>query len=225
MLIWAGEEQRDVGTSLAIEDGRLLKAGDGKPCWFAPPYKGCAKRVDAIDLIAFHWTGGEGGCERVAGVLRTRTDGTRPTPLSIHFVIDYDGRIVQMADPVTTVCYHAGKVNGRSIGIEMSNRAALPAQSNRPRRTRTTRINNGRVHRHADFTDKQYKSALELSNLLAHMAEIPRVAPLYARKVDLSGFRGACEHIHAGSRSNKVDCCGAVMEHLIVKGGWDAAEL
>jgi hypothetical protein len=218
MLIWDGEEQH--GTDW-IEDGHKHGAPDGKPCWFEPPYAGCKSRKDRIDLITFHWTAGEGSAEQVARVLRNRADPAtgKPTPLSIHFVIDYYGKVMQQADPVRTVCYHAGKVNSRSIGIEMANRALPPASAEHARGLRSTIIEDGHAFTHLDFTDAQYASALKLANVLALLSKIPALVPLDARKTDLSTFRGACEHIHAGSKSHKTDCAGAIMGYL-GRNGW-----
>ena len=39
-----------------------------------------------------------------------------------HFVLDSDGVVYQCADPATDAAYHAGHVNGYTIGIEVSQR-------------------------------------------------------------------------------------------------------
>lgn len=39
--------------------------------------------------------------------------------VSWHFTVDFDGTVVQSADPATWTCWHAGHVNGWTVGIEM----------------------------------------------------------------------------------------------------------
>lgn len=62
-----------------------------------------------------HWTGGERRDDKVTGVLKARN-------LSIHFIHNPDGSIVQKAD-LMTQCAHAGKpANSRFWGSEYVNR-------------------------------------------------------------------------------------------------------
>lgn len=61
--------------------------------------------------MGLHWTGGEGNSDKVIRVLQARD-------LSVHFVVDKDGTIVQCAD-IYTRCAHIGSPgNGRFIGVE-----------------------------------------------------------------------------------------------------------
>lgn len=50
-------------------------------------------------------------------VLRAR----KPVPLSVHFIVDRDGSVTQHA-PLEEACVHAGRLNGRSVAIEVVNR-------------------------------------------------------------------------------------------------------
>ncbi len=65
--------------------------------------------------------------------------------LSTHFCIDNDGTVFQFADPALEVAYHAGRFNGRSIGIDISN-AVLTRFADRydPRREQATLPVHGR---------------------------------------------------------------------------------
>lgn len=63
--------------------------------------------------MVLHWTGAENPARRVKQTLINRK-------LSIHFTIEKDGTIVQMAD-LTTRCAHAGIANG-FIGVEIVSR-------------------------------------------------------------------------------------------------------
>lgn len=80
---------------------------------WAPPMKGCRARTQSVDQIVVHTTGGVGDAKQIHRTLSNRG-------LSIHYIVA-NGQIVQCADPESTVTYHAGVANGRSIGIEIRN--------------------------------------------------------------------------------------------------------
>lgn len=71
-------------------------------------------RTAPVDLVVLHDTAGEQDGKGVFATLEKRR-------LSIHFVIDRKGLIWQFLDPATHVAWHAGAVNGRSVGIETAN--------------------------------------------------------------------------------------------------------
>lgn len=51
-------------------------------------------------------------------------DGT-DRDVSWHFTVDRDGTVVQSADPGLWACWHAGQVNGRTVGIELVQRSDM----------------------------------------------------------------------------------------------------
>lgn len=80
------------------------------------PWPSTRKRKKPILGTVLHHQGGEGNRHTLARVLRKRG-------YSIHFGVDAYGNVTQYADPVATVCLHAGKANAQWIGIEVANRA------------------------------------------------------------------------------------------------------
>ena len=92
---------------------------------FRPPVH-CRRRKTEPDLIVLHWTGGEGSALSVWSTLMQRR-------LSVHYVIDRDGQVYQMADPMRTVTYHCGPQNDRSIGVEIVSYGARAARDTVPR--------------------------------------------------------------------------------------------
>lgn len=116
-------------------DGRALSP----PIWWAPGRPGARRRKAPARAVVFHWTGGSRGVEGVASTLRQRG-------LSIHFVVEPSGRVVQCAD-LDTVTLHAGAANEWSIGVEI---VGGPAK---------------------DFTPEQYRAIA----LLAEALPVPRV--------------------------------------------------
>lgn len=61
--------------------------------------------------VMIHWTGGERGAD---AVVKTLADNK----LSVHFIVEEDGRIVQTAD-LSSRCSHGGIGNGYYLGIEV----------------------------------------------------------------------------------------------------------
>ena len=129
---------------MSIIDGRTLSP----PIWWRPGTPGCRARKEPIRAVVFHWTGGTRGAQGVAQTLRTRTSRKtgKPSPLSIHYIVELDGRVVQCADH-STVTYHAGAANEWSIGVEI---VGGPAK---------------------DFTPAQYRAIVELAEAMP----VPRV--------------------------------------------------
>lgn len=120
---------------MTVIDGRTLKP----PIWWAPGKPGARRRKAPARAVCWHWTGGSRGVEGVASTLRQRG-------LSIHFVVEPSGRVVQCAD-LDTVTFHAGAANEWTIGVEI---VGGPAK---------------------DFTPEQYRAIVELAESLP----VPRV--------------------------------------------------
>lgn len=185
-----------------IVDGKALG------CWWGAGSHGAPKRTKPIRGVVWHWTAGEGRAESVAKVLQAKG-------LSIHFVIDADGRIVMMADPATTVCYHAGsRVNPEFVGVEIVNRGVAPSLPKRNRPERDTVVR-GRKMTGLDFTPEQYASVAFLADALSVAHGIPRICATGTdtfTPAELAQFRGHLEHLHVSPR--KVDSGGFIMDHL-----------
>jgi N-acetyl-anhydromuramyl-L-alanine amidase AmpD len=175
-----------------------------------PGVPGCRRRTHPIAGVVWHWTASDNGARSVMRTLKRRG-------LSIHYVIDYDGTITCMADPATTACMHAGaRANRRFIGVEVVNRALVPASKRRPRPV-TKGTAHGQTKDRTDFTPAQYEAILRLADELSARFNIPRstaqgstVLPHFER------FQGHMEHIHISPR--KIDCGGLVMSALRAHG-------
>ena len=139
-----------------IVDGRTLTP----PVWFPPSSRGTRPRKTPARVFVWHWSAGSRGVDGI-GIDETLIR----RHLSIHYVLERDGRIVMTADPATTIAYHAGKANRWSIGCEI---VGGPGK---------------------DFTPAQYASIGEL----AEASGLPRVV-FDSSKHDLATFRGHCEH-------------------------------
>lgn len=192
-----------------VIDGRTLSPS----CWWQPPQEGCRRRKSPPRAVVWHWTAGERAAEGVCSTLRSRK-------LSIHYVIDADGRIVECADPATTVAYHAGTANEWTVGVEIVSRgvqAALPA---RPREPVSVRVHNRPVAA-LNFTVAQYLSIQSLAEQLSHDLGIPRVCAGYEPTVmplgEQKAFAGHLEHAHLSA--GKVDSGGLVMRFLRERWG------
>ena len=185
-----------------IVDGRTLG------CWWGPNAHGARPRTLPVRGVVWHHTGGEGEAEKVAAVLRERG-------LSIHYVIDADGRTVQMADPSDTVCYHAGsRANAQFVGVEIVNRGVAPSLPKRNRAEVDATVRGRKVHALA-FADAQLASVAALADQLSSTYGIPKLTPNGTdtfKPADLAKFRGHLEHLHVSDR--KVDCCGQIIAHL-----------
>lgn len=152
-------------------DGVRLLDGEQRACWWKPPADpGCRKRTASVTCIVLHWTGGEGGHEQIHRTLATRR-------LSIHFTIAQDGSVMQHADPVGTVCSHAGgTMNGRSVGIEITNAGFPPAHEKWPRQKLPARIH-GRQIMTLGFYAAQTAAALALTKHLCALFGLPFAVP------------------------------------------------
>jgi hypothetical protein len=185
---------------------------DGKTltprCWWGPLGEGCRRRKRPPRAVVWHWTAGERPAEAVCQTLRNRK-------LSVHYVIDPDGRVVQCADPVSTVTYHAGLANEWTIGVEIVSKGTQPASPARPRPPIACRVH-GRHVAGLDFLPPQYASIIALAEQLSADYGIPRACagtqPMVMTPGVQSTFAGHLEHAHLSA--GKVDSGGLVMRAL-----------
>jgi hypothetical protein len=138
--------------------------------------------------LGIHWTGGERGAEAVGKVLADRE-------LSIHFICEPSGQLVQTAD-LSTRCAHIGSPgNDRFLGVETSCRGfatkedweaatkidpSLRAREDidweTPRDTYVDKID-GNSARFAGFNKAQLISLIWLAETLAGVCHFPRAIP------------------------------------------------
>jgi len=174
-------------------------------------FDGLPKLAEPPPWIVGHWTAGEGGAERVHRVLVQRG-------LSVPFVGERDGSMVQMAD-LDRRCAHAGRTGNRGLGAEMVSRG-LPRRGTNDA-TVPTHIH-GRKADVVPFTDAQLRAWVALCEHLATLFGWPRQVPNTDRVLtpdELSRWTGALEHLHLTLK--KIDAgmllCGALRD-----AGWQA---
>jgi hypothetical protein len=171
---------------------------------FAPGEGFNKKRTHKIDLVVWHWTGGEQEPPAMAEVLKTRGYG-------VEFAIARTGVIYQFADPLEVDTADAGGVNARSVGVEIvSYGMRLSAQGWKPPKAGTGRtVHRVRLHAVsvdvAAFYPEQLTAARALADGLSRALEIPRVVPVNNEGVatakqlsaaDLAAFKGHVGHYH-----------------------------
>ena len=145
--------------------------------------------------------------------------------LSVHFMIDNDGTIYQMAD-TNDICYHAKGANDLSIGVEISNAYDLKWQDWYVSKGFGERpiIRNAKCHNHnmkpfLGFYPIQLQALTALYEAINKGCNIPLVAPKTKTTTDESvvngSFRGFCSHYHL--TENKIDCAGLDIDDLCQK--------
>lgn len=156
------------------------------------------KRTEPWQGIVIHWTGGEGKASQVERTLVNRR-------LGIHFVVDADGSITQLADLALQVAHAGTPGNRRYIGIEVVCRGFatkdewLKASKFQSLRERTeldwqtprdlyTDVVGGYRVRMAAFNPKQLTSVVWLVETLCGVFNIPRRIP-HTRIVDVSKYK------------------------------------
>jgi len=106
-------------SSIAVSEGLRKRTGCGI-VWLPSPH--FEERKTGVDTVVLHYTA-TGSLEETADLLLKQE-----RPVSVHYVIGRDGRIVQMVD-LEKKAWHAGEsmfqgrpdVNDFSIGIELVN--------------------------------------------------------------------------------------------------------
>lgn len=115
-IIIAGERVSTALESVSWVDNprEVPKATDGR-----------ARAKDAAKAIVLHTVHGKRGALKAGGKPSKRAESyaryqaATARDVSWHFTIDTDGTVVQSADPALWLCWHAGAVNGWTIGIEL----------------------------------------------------------------------------------------------------------
>lgn len=146
--------------------------------------------------------------------------------LSCHFLLDLDGIIYQTLD-VMERAWHAGIANARSVGIEIANIGAYPAERTLATRHRRTYPDRPVPPAHSPvrgnvqgadlvqypFTDEQYDALGKLVAALCRVLDIPAAAPrdpdggirsaVLESEQAIRDFEGILGHFHV--YAEKVD--------------------
>lgn len=164
------------------------------------------------DLLVLHHTAGASARSTVAWWQQT---GSR---IATAFVVERDGTIHEVFDPRLWafhlgIAHTAGRVDRRSIGIELASEGWLQEADGElrafGRRFAGTVYDHGskwRGHRHwAAYTPAQVEAAIELADHLCDVFAIPRRTPRdhFGFDAGLVDFRGLCGHHHV--RADKTD--------------------
>lgn len=141
--------------------------------------------------------------------------------ISVHFLIDNDGTIYQTLD-TTHIGWHAGNVNSRSVGVEISNAFYLKWKDwykkkgfgERPI-CKDSYVNGIKLEEHLDFYPVQIEALKALTKALHKGLGIPLESPenftggQYTdtlSKARLKSFEGIVHHYHCTNK--KIDCGG-----------------
>jgi N-acetyl-anhydromuramyl-L-alanine amidase AmpD len=165
--------------------------GEASGLWFNLKSQNTRLRNGEPTAIVLHHTAGEGNAAQVYRTLKNRG-------LGIHFVIDSDGKITQMADWKKVVVSHAGSINGRSIGIEIVNRGVPPAILGHKREVYMHNFR-GKDREFLKFHPAQVEATWELLKHLSKLSSIPLVFPEGENvldKVTQASYNGVLGHHH-----------------------------
>jgi hypothetical protein len=140
------------------------------------------RRAKAIRFGVLHHQGGEGKARQNFNVLNAREDPKNPGEfdyLSVHFEIDQEGVITQMAD-LDTACFHAGGVNQESWGVEIASVGVGTATHQYPREQYTDMVNGVTYRNFLEFFQAQIESAYQLCVYVNTMLGLPLLIPVDA---------------------------------------------
>ena len=199
---------------VAPESDRVVPLLDAQGRYiFHPGVSKHTRTQDAVSRCVVHWTGGTGDARRVGKTLMSRG-------LSIHYVVEPSGRIVQLAEHGTR-CAHAGIANDGSIGIEVVSRG----YPTRAADEHDVHVIGGRRVRCLRWPDEQMRSVVWLVEALCGELGIPRVIPGESGEVALTRragptgwvrLAGVIGHLHV--HNAKDDPGGAVFHELAQEG-------
>jgi N-acetyl-anhydromuramyl-L-alanine amidase AmpD len=179
-------------------------------------YPGCSRNTRAqvrVRRVVVHWTGGVGLAPRVVRTLQSKA-------LSIHYVVEPSGRVVQTAGHGTR-CAHAGIANDESIGIEVVSRGLATRRDDPATEWRM----GSRKLRVLDWPEAQHHAAVWLVEALCGELGIPRRIPgragevSHERRPGPDGWvrlEGVIGHYHA--HATKLDPGGPFFEALAREG-------
>ena len=148
--------------------------------------------------------------------------------ISVHFCIDNDGTIYQLAD-MQHGCWHAGShvINGNSVGVEISNAFYLKYQDWYTKRfgarpvVSDVKVHGTTLEPHLDFYPVQTEALKALWEAVSNACGIPLEAPTKNGELDTSvndevksgEFKGFVNHYNITNR--KIDCAGLDLVKLL----------
>lgn len=152
--------------------------------------------------------------------------------ISVHFLIDNDGTIYQMLD-TQHGAWHAGvgKINHKSIGVEISNAYYTKYQGWYEKNGFGSRpvvehawVNGNKLEKHLGFYDIQIQALKALWKACATAYDIPlksvesgdedfETSTKTESKVSNGSFKGFVSHYHITKR--KIDCAGLDIVRLL----------
>lgn len=215
--------------TLGLADSYLLLNGQRYPVntptnhslSFAAGTGGTEPRTGRVDLGVIHVS--EGEPVNGSGVYDTLSS----RGLSVHFILDRDGTIWQLADPGSLATSHAGSaLKQRSWGVEIVGFGAHTPGETIPSRGRGRPLYsatiNGRVYDVCDLYPAQYDGLFALVDAVHTALGIPKVALVTPYGVaPVSCIQGAVGHYHTAS--NKADPGPRTMERIASIPGWRRA--
>lgn len=180
------------------------------------------ERSAPLSLVVLHWTGGRSNAAKVYDALKKRR-------LSIHYVVNTDGSVVQMCSE-SLVCQHVKtwqgvSVNERSVGIEVvgpgfptvlqkGTLERIPNQvweaekkAGVKRLVYRDKIK-GATASHLDYTEAQHEAVRLLVGEICERQRIPYDVPRDAHgnlrtdalsKAELLAYRGVLGHYHVST--------------------------
>lgn len=179
-----------------------------------------ARQAERPTMIVLHWDACT-SADSCVNVLSQRRLGT-------HFVVDNDGSILQVFDPVPTVTYHAGAVNEVAVGIDLSNAVdksyadwyekhgfgRRPILDSRNTLGKPLSKTNSE---YLGFYPVQIDAAKKLINLLCDTIGIAKQTPTEMKEIPSVAngeYRGVVGHLHVTSK--KWDVAGFPFKSLFV---------
>ena len=150
--------------------------------------------------------------------------------ISVHFLIDNDGTIYQTLD-TQHVAWHAGNINNKSVGVEISNAYYPKYQSWYKRNGYGERnivedatVNGRKLEPHLDFYPVQIEALKALWVAINSACGIPFQAPKSLdpdfwtdtntnKEVSTGKYKGFVSHYHQTTR--KIDCGGLDLVKLL----------
>lgn len=215
-----------VPVNVDVIDGRTLGM------WVEQGPRGTRWRTGDLRAIVWHHTAGEGKRDVfwrvIRGGRRSSTTGDLLW-LSVHFFIDGDGAIVQMAD-TAHVAIHAGKANAYSVGIEIANKGLAPSRPGIPRSVYSESLHGRRLSM-LRFHPHQVRAVLALAPELSRVLGVPYRLPVEdisgVRRVIrsalppkmLAGFRGHLGHYHLTAK--KIDPVPHLLDEMMLHSDFE----
>lgn len=193
-----------------IYKGRKIKVPFAVKTWEDTSWRFHGRFRTETHLIVNHTTGAENPPEAVFRNLNEHKNAFKdPEPLSVHFVVDSEGRVYQMADTELR-CAHTGTpFNDTSIGIEFICRLNANVPDKGVEREVVSDIIHGRRVVYATLTERQTLAGIALNEALCKLYGLPLAVPLHTNGdvlrgvcTGLSAHRGCCGHLHLKETKN-----------------------